>query len=262
MNYRIWSDDEGTCNEIKSQLEQWSSFPNCTLSIADCSSDLAISSGNNNEVHLICLRENNNHVLEKLQELHKVESFVAFIVASECSIASSIELAGLDYLSWPLNLSILRDFENRLRDLHAISCECTDFFSGYSAALQFFASHIRNNSQDEIVLPGVRGYEVFRKEVIVRFESDGPYSWVYTTNGTSVLTNKSLKHFESVLSDNEFVSVSYDHIINLRHMVSHSRENGLTVTLVDGKTIDVSLRRIPLFIQSHAKWSQMKQGGS
>jgi two-component system LytT family response regulator len=170
-----------------------------------------------------------------------------------------IKTSALDYLVWPTNLSAFHEFECRLKDLHSMSSESEEFYTSYKEALRFFSTNLHRLTRKELILPGVRRYVVSRREEIVRIESEGSYSWVFFANSASMLMNKPLQHFDCVLDESNFIRIGQEHLINLNYLKSCQRNEGVSVTLQDGKTIEVSIRRVPLFMEAFSTWSKRRK---
>ena len=259
MNCTIWSKDQNVSQELKKQVDHWSTTLKCDVVNQVGNHDNSNIQFENSDAHLIHVDENNHSQLDVLSMLNLTQSFVIFIVTPQCKFIKVIKASGLDCAVWPMKMSSVRDIESRLIDLHSMSSESDDFFTGYKRALEFLSTNIHRLSKKEIVLPCVRGYMISRTEDIVRFESEGLYSWAFFANGSNVLTNKSMKHFERVLEESSFIRICQEHIINLQYLESCQRKEGVSVTLQDGKTLGVSIRRAPLFMEAFTSWSKRRK---
>ncbi len=256
MNCTIWSNDQNVSQELKKHVEQWSTSLKCNVVNQAGNEDNGNLQPEKNDAHLIHVDENDSSQLDVLSRINLTQSFVIFIVTPPCKFIQVIKASGLDYAVWPMKMSSVRDIESRLIDLHSMSSESVDFFTGYRTAMQFLSTNIHRLSKKEIVLPGVRGYMISRTEEIVRFESEGSYSWAFFADGTNLLTNKPIKHFERVLEESSFIRICQEHIINLHYLEGCQRKGGVSVSLQDGKTIDVCIRRVPLFMEAFTSWSK------
>ena len=254
MNCTIWTEDPSAGENIKAHLEQWSSFLMChqLCSTADMIPEKVTAE--RSDVHFVMLESSSSAVLEHLGNCNNKVPLVVFIVSPTCKFIRNIEISALDYLCWPFNLVHVREIESRLRDLYAMQSECPEFSEGYSIALKFLVANIRKHSIKEVVIPGIRGYTICQTQELKRLESDGPYTYAFTSNGEQLLTNKPLKHFENALYDCGFVRIQNTHLINLHYLKSWQNENGVKITLSDGSTFDVSFRWVPLFLQAFSQW--------
>ena len=258
MNCAIWTEDPSTGENIKAHLEQWSSFLTCheLSSTADMLPEKVTA--DSSDVHFVMLESSSSGALEHLGNCNQNVPLVVFIVSPTCKFIRNIEASALDYMCWPFNMHQVREMERRLKDLQAMREECPEFSEGYAFALKFLATNIRKHSIKEVIIPNVRGYRACATHELIRFESDGPYSYAFISNGEQVLTNKPLKHFEYVLDNADFVRIQNSHMINLHYLKSWQSDKGVRLTLADGSSFEVSFRWVPLFVQAFTKWSKKR----
>ena len=67
-------------------------------------------------------------------------------------------------------------------------------------------------------------------------------------NKQKLTVAKTLKEFEELLSDYDFVRVHKSYLINLHHVKNYSRGEGGTVTLSNGDVVEVSRRKKEEFL--------------
>ena len=60
---------------------------------------------------------------------------------------------------------------------------------------------------------------------------------------------KTLKEYEELLKDYDFIRVHNSHLINLHHVKNYTRGEGGTVTMSDGTIVDVSRRKKEEFLK-------------
>lgn len=77
---------------------------------------------------------------------------------------------------------------------------------------------------------------------IIRLEADGNYTNFITGKGIH-LVSKSLKEYDELLSDNNFLRVHQSHLINLNYAKKYVRGDGGYVVMQDGTSVPVSVRK-------------------
>jgi two-component system, LytTR family, response regulator len=97
--------------------------------------------------------------------------------------------------------------------------------------------------QKKLVLPTSEGMELIDIEDIVCIDSDGNYSHLFFSNGTSLLVSRTLKEFEDILETKGFMRVHHSHIISLKKLRKYLKADGGYVVMEDGKKISVSRAR-------------------
>jgi len=100
-----------------------------------------------------------------------------------------------------------------------------------------------NIQHKKIVLPQLDGFEVVNVNEIVRVEADDNYTNFFLTNGNTYLVSKTLKHFESLLTEFDFLRVHKSHLVNLQYITKYVKGKGGQVQLIDNSMVEVSPAR-------------------
>ena len=64
-----------------------------------------------------------------------------------------------------------------------------------------------------------------------------------------MIVAKTLKEYEELLSDYDFIRVHNSHLINLHHVKNYTRGEGGIVAMTDGTKVDVSRRKKEEFMK-------------
>lgn len=78
---------------------------------------------------------------------------------------------------------------------------------------------------------------------IVRCESDVNYTQFFFNNGTKLLVTKTLKDFEDLLSDHQFVRVHQSHLVNVNYIKEFVKGDGGYLVMTDKTSVPVSTRK-------------------
>lgn len=102
--------------------------------------------------------------------------------------------------------------------------------------------NIKNNNiqHKKIVLPQMDGFEVVNVNEIIRAEANDNYTNFYLTNGKKYLVSKTLKHFNELLSEFDFIRVHKSHLVNLQFISKYIKGKGGQVKMSDESIVDVS----------------------
>ena len=68
-----------------------------------------------------------------------------------------------------------------------------------------------------------------------------------------MMVTKTLKEFEELLDEYDFIRVHNSHLINLNHVAKYTKGEGGVVTMSDGAEVDVSRRKKEEFLQRLTK---------
>jgi two-component system LytT family response regulator len=95
----------------------------------------------------------------------------------------------------------------------------------------------------KIVLPQMDGFEVVNVNDIIRAEANDNYTNFYLTNGKTLLVSKTLKHFDDLLADFDFIRIHKSHLVNLQYITKYIKGKGGQVRMFDDSFVDVSATR-------------------
>lgn len=161
---------------------------------------------------------------------------VVFIAAYEDYGVRAVKANAVDYLLRPINIKELQQCANRLLNEKKKYSQNKTLASG------------------KIFIPKGMGFEFLDSDGIVRFEADGCYTIIYTSEGKKITVSRTLKLFENTLSPNEFIRVHKSHIINLKYVKEYSKLDGGCIVMTDGSKVEVSRRKATEFLSKVKKY--------
>lgn len=100
----------------------------------------------------------------------------------------------------------------------------------------------------KIVIPNKNKFFVFSIEDIIRLEGEGNYTNFILTNHPKVMSSKTMKEYEILLSEYGFFRAHQSTLINLRHVVSYTKGEGGFVIMSDEQEIIISRNRKKEFL--------------
>jgi two-component system LytT family response regulator len=75
---------------------------------------------------------------------------------------------------------------------------------------------------------------------IIRCEAENNYTNFYLANRTKIMVSKTIKTYETLLSEHEFLRVHQSHLVNLNFIQHFDKPDGGMLVLSDNSTIPVS----------------------
>lgn len=184
---------------------------------------------------------------DMLQQLETIDFEVIFITAYEKYAVLAIKFSALDYLLKPFGITDLTN---------AISQYQIRLNKKQSARQFEVLFHNLKGIQREskkIALPTLNGLQVVSLKEIIRCEASANYTTFFFAAGKKLVVTKTLKEFDELLNEYDFIRVHHSHLINLNHVEKYARGEGGTVTMSDGSEVDVSRRKKEEFLQGLAK---------
>jgi len=172
---------------------------------------------------------------------------VIFTTAHDQYALQAIKVCALDYLLKPISAADL---------INAVAKISERSHSGSSQPqIGAFVENISNlNKQlSNIVLPTLDGFIVVKISDIVRCEADKNYTFFIFTNNEKILVSKTLKEFDELLHDMDFIRVHQSHLINASHVQRYIKGSGGYVKMSDDSIIEVSRRKKELLMERFLK---------
>jgi two-component system LytT family response regulator len=185
----------------------------------------------------------NKPVFEMLQQLKSFDFEIIFTTAHERYAIQAIKFSALDYLLKPFSLEDLSAAIN-----HYLQKQDKKQSSAQLNSLFHNLKHIQKNEK-KIALPAQNGLTIVPVKEIIRCEAEVNYTNFFLTSKNKMLVSKTLKEFEELLNDYDFIRVHHSHLINLHHVKNYVRGEGGTITMTDGTEVDVSRRKKEEFLK-------------
>lgn len=97
---------------------------------------------------------------------------------------------------------------------------------------------------ERITLPTKSGFDFVQLIDIIYLQSSGNYCLVFLVNVIKPIhVFRSLKQFETLLIENNFIRIHNEYLIHLLHLIRYDKAGGGVVEMSNGKKIEVSRGR-------------------
>ncbi len=177
----------------------------------------------------------NMNGFDLLREIPKDDFEVVFVTAYDQFAVKAFKYSAFDYLLKPVEVE----------DLLACIAKYQDEKLQLKARLEHLQKMVKQTGAmiDKIAVPTSHGFEFIEIKDIIRCESDGNYTRIFFTNQPPMLVSRTLKDFDEILEDLNFVRVHQSHLINLKYLRKYVRSEGGYLEMHDGTQITVSRSR-------------------
>ncbi|MDD5507873.1 MAG: LytTR family DNA-binding domain-containing protein [Bacteroidales bacterium] len=174
----------------------------------------------------------------KLLELLGDRTFqVIFVTAFDQYAIKAIRYSALDYLLKPIIPDeLIRAVEKAEKKKRS---------DQMNENIRVLLENIRSSVEKpaKIVLSTTEQMYVVDIDTIIRCESDNYYTRFYFNTGKTLLVSKTLKEFEELLKDHDFIRPHKSHLVNPGFIRGYQRQEGGQILMTDGSTIPVSRRK-------------------
>jgi two-component system LytT family response regulator len=176
-------------------------------------------------------------ILEKIRDTDDLHPEIIFITAHNEFAIKAIKFSALDYLLKPIDPEELVKAVRKIEEEKGLPKK--------ASSLNVLVENIRqaSDSPKKIVVPTSDGMHVIKLSDIIRLESSSNYTTFYINNEKSLLASKTLKEFDSMLSNYNFHRVHKSHLVNMNYLKRYVQTDGGYLVLEDGSKIPVANRK-------------------
>jgi two-component system LytT family response regulator len=165
-----------------------------------------------------------------LLEILLIKDFkLIFTTASDEYALKAFKFSAVDYLLKPIDPDELMEAVNRVEHQEKAS-----------ERISLLKENL--NHPKRIALNTLDKIHIVQVAEILRCESSVNYTMFYFTDDTKLLVTKTLKEFDQLLSDHDFIRVHQSHLINVKFIKGFTKSDGY-IFLKDGIKIPVSTRK-------------------
>jgi two-component system LytT family response regulator len=115
--------------------------------------------------------------------------------------------------------------------------------------IEVFKGHYNPNPFKKIGISSMSEVQFVRINEIIRLEADDNMTHFWINDGRRITASKTLKHYDKLLTPFNFFKVHQSHLINLNFIKSYVRNEGGYLLMEDGRSVEISRRRRPLFLE-------------
>lgn len=178
-----------------------------------------------------------------LEDIGEINFEIVFTTAYDQFAIKAIKYSALDYLLKPI---VPEELKNTIEKVIRKKSDGT--INRNIKVLLENLKHKESESQ-RIILSTAEGMHVIDVKNIIRCESDDYYTRFFFRDAKPILVSKTLKEYEELLREHDFIRPHKSHLVNLRFVKSFMRNDGGYIVLDNGDNIPVSRRKRESIIQ-------------
>ncbi len=166
---------------------------------------------------------------ELLEKLSPIDFSVVFVTAYNQFALKAFRFNALDFLVKPVDKD----------DLIAAVGKAERQLKPTATQLSQLQKQFRGEPVTKIAIPGQNGVSFVDLNEIVYAEASNNYSKLFLTDGRQFVISKTLKDVQEVLEEEHFLRVHRQYVINLNHVKSLNRNEGL-LTMDNGDHLPIA----------------------
>jgi len=243
MYKTILVDDEKGCRDTLESLLQ--DLPEINIVATVNSIELAQEAIANLNPHLVFLdiEMPGGTGFEMLEKLNNINFDIIFTTAYDQYAIKAIKYSALDYLLKPIDPKELEEsvqrFSSKKHDQDLINNKFKTLLNNLEG----------ETSHQKIAIPDGEGLSFIKIKDIIRFQSDGSYTYLHTLdNKKPLLISKPIGDYQEMLANEPFVRVHRSHLINVEHVEKYIKGEGGVAIMSDQSKVEVSRRKKNDFI--------------
>ena len=245
MYKTIIVDDEKGCRD---SLENFlTEFPEITILAKVASIEQAQEAITELKPHLVFLdiEMPGGNGFELLEKFNPINFDIIFTTAYDQYAIKAIKYSALDYLLKPIDPQELKDsihrFTSKKHDQNLINDKFKTLLNNISG----------ETSHQKIAIADGEGLNFIKIADIVRFQSDGSYTYMHTVkNNKPTLISKPIGDYQDMLANESFLRIHRSHLINLQYVTKYVKGEGGYAIMSDGSKVEVSRRKKAEFIEA------------
>ncbi|TKG95727.1 response regulator transcription factor [Puteibacter caeruleilacunae] len=170
-----------------------------------------------------------------LESFEAINFEVIFVTAYNQYGVKAIKFCALDYLLKPVDILELSQAIEKVKNRLTEKIE--------NQRMQTLLANQVNRANPKIALPLSDKIEFIDVSNIIRCQGEGNYTHIYLKEGEKILASKTLKEFDELLTDHEFLRVHQSHLINLKEIKAYMKTDGGYLKMNDGSSVSISRQR-------------------
>lgn len=183
------------------------------------------------------------NAFDLLEKFESIDFQIIFVTAFSDYALRALNLSACKYLLKPLNIDQLVE---AVEDVKRID-EKNNLLRSSNLLLENLS--IENIQQKKIALPLLDGFEVVTLKDIVQCNANDNLTQFIMVDGAKKTVCRTLKFYEELLSEFNFLRIHKSHVINLNYVKNYKKSSGGEITLTNGVTLSLSASRKEAFLE-------------
>jgi two-component system LytT family response regulator len=171
---------------------------------------------------------------------------VVFVTAYNEYALQAIKASAVDYILKPVNITELQHAVEKVKQLTASPAAAIQSQQLLQHLLQTIG---KKQPPKKIALPQLGSISFIEVDDVVSLQADSNYTIIHTKDMQKLVVSKTLKDFEELLDDNQFVRIHKSYIVHLRYIKEYSTADGGIVKMADGNQWSISRRLLDYFLE-------------
>jgi len=176
-----------------------------------------------------------------LQTLSDFSGDIIFVTAYDNYAVKAFQSAAFGYLLKPLQINELKEVVSRFTTHYSSK-------KNMASRTKILIENFEEGNIKKLVIQNVHGFRVLSLNEILYLKGEVNYTRFILKTGEKLMTSKTLKEYEKLLTNYGFYRIHQSSLINLRYVKEYIKGEGGEVVMINNDQLDVSRRRKGQFI--------------
>ena len=183
------------------------------------------------------------NAFDLLEKFDTLNFEVIFVTAFSKYALDALNLSASNYLLKPVNIDQL------IEAVEKVEVQVRDSQSIKTSNILLENLAIENKQLKKMVLPMIDGFEVVTLKDIIWCDANDNFTELHLTDGSKRTVCRTLKFYENVLSEYDFIRVHKSHMVNINYVKQYKKGKGGDIILTNGHSVRVSPTRKSAFLE-------------
>lgn len=170
---------------------------------------------------------------------------VVFVTAYNEYALQAIKASAVDYILKPINIDELQKAVEKVKRLVSSPVAAEQSQQLLQHLLQAVS---KKTPPKKIALPQLGGINFIEVDDMVSLQADSNYTIIHMKDMQKLVISKTLKDFEDLLDESQFVRIHKSYIVNLTYIKEYTTTDGGIVRMADGNQWSISRRQLEYFL--------------
>ena len=228
-------EDEKVSREVlKNYIEKYCPDVEVTDSAEDITKGIASINKYKPDIVFLDIEMPKGNGFDLLEKIENITFETIFVTAFSNYAIKAINFSAAYYILKPVSIDELIKAVEKVKKLKQEKQQ----WSPTRVLLENIQTTVKQNKK--IVLPLLDGFEMVEIKEIVSCSANDNFTSFNFVSGKKMMICRTLKFYQELLSEYDFIRVHKSHMINKNHIVKYKKGKGGILIMSDGSQIDVS----------------------
>lgn len=237
MNIIIIDDENRARNTLKSLLQLHCPEGKLIAEANNVTKGLEVLSEHHPDVLFLDVEMPDGTGFDLLEKLEDIDFEVVFTTAHDKYAINAFKFSAIDYLLKPINpLDLKAAIAKVSKEINKENLQAK--VSTLLSNIQQFSEGIK-----KIILKDAESIHIVHIADIIRLESSRNYTTFHLKAGKPIVVSRTIKEFDTMLSEAGFFRSHQSHLINLDALKRFDKKAGGILLMDDGSQVPISVRK-------------------